>query len=96
VPNAGDDAKTIFLNHPTQILADDDRAAFSYRPHSEPDHSSQYGRRVMRHSAGQCVVAQYQVIALRDYAGLSDLRTTLTYIRSPDHLSRSPAYVLKY
>jgi integrase/recombinase XerD len=36
------------------------------------------------------------VIDLQDFAGHADPRTTLTYIRSRDRLSKSPAYVLKY
>jgi integrase/recombinase XerD len=36
------------------------------------------------------------VIDLQDFAGHADSRTTLTYIRSRDRLSRSSAYVLKY
>ena len=36
------------------------------------------------------------ILDLQDYAGHSDPRTTLTYIRSRDRLSKSPAYVLKY
>lgn len=33
---------------------------------------------------------------LQDFAGHSDPRTTLTYIRTRDRLSKSPAYVIKY
>jgi integrase/recombinase XerD len=36
------------------------------------------------------------VIDLQDFAGHADPRTTLTYIRSRDRLSKSPAYILKY
>src|SRR6185436_7032809 len=36
------------------------------------------------------------IIDLQDFAGHSDPRTTLTYIRSRDRLSKSPAYVLRY
>lgn len=36
------------------------------------------------------------VIDLQDFAGHADPRTTLTYIRSRDRLSKSPAYTLKY
>lgn len=36
------------------------------------------------------------IIDLQDYAGHSDPRTTLTYIRTRDRLSKSPAYVLRY
>ena len=36
------------------------------------------------------------VIDLQDFAGHADPRTTLTYIRNRDRLSRSPAYVLRY
>lgn len=36
------------------------------------------------------------VIDLQSFAGHSDPRTTLTYIRSRDRLSKSPAYVLRY
>jgi len=36
------------------------------------------------------------IIDLQDFAGHTDSRTTLTYIRSRDRLSKSPAYVLKY
>jgi integrase/recombinase XerD len=36
------------------------------------------------------------IIDLKDFAGHSDPRTTLSYIRSRDRLSKSPAYVLKY
>jgi integrase/recombinase XerD len=36
------------------------------------------------------------VIDLQDFAGHADPRTTLTYIRNRDRLSKSPAYVLKY
>ena len=36
------------------------------------------------------------IIDLQDFAGHADPRTTLTYIRSRDRLSRSPAYVLRY
>lgn len=35
-------------------------------------------------------------IDLQDFAGHADPRTTLTYIRSRDRLSKSPAYVLMY
>lgn len=36
------------------------------------------------------------IIDLQDYAGHSDPRTTLSYIRSRDRLTKSPAYVLRY
>lgn len=36
------------------------------------------------------------IIDLQDFAGHSDPRTTLTYVRTRDRLSKSPAYVLKY
>ncbi len=36
------------------------------------------------------------IINLQDFAGHADPRTTLTYIRNRDRLSKSPAYVLKY
>ena len=36
------------------------------------------------------------IIDLQDFAGHADPRTTLTYIRSRDRLTESPAYVLKY
>mgnify|MGYP001555946231 CR=1 FL=1 len=36
------------------------------------------------------------IIDLQDFAGPSDPRTTLTYIRTRDRLSKSPAYVLHY
>src|SRR4051794_13576821 len=36
------------------------------------------------------------IIDLQDFAGHAASRTTLTYIRSRDRLSKSPAYVLKY
>jgi integrase/recombinase XerD len=36
------------------------------------------------------------IIDLQHYAGHADLRTTLTYIRNRDRLSKSPAYTLKY
>jgi integrase/recombinase XerD len=36
------------------------------------------------------------VIDLQDFAGHADPRTTLTYIRTRDRLSKSPAYTLKY
>jgi integrase/recombinase XerD len=36
------------------------------------------------------------IIDLQDFAGHADPRTTLTYIRSRDRLSQSPAYVLRY
>lgn len=36
------------------------------------------------------------IIDLQDFAGHSDPRTTLTYIRNRDRLSKSPAYVLRY
>jgi integrase/recombinase XerD len=36
------------------------------------------------------------IINLQDFAGHVDLRTTLTYIRTRDRFSQSPAYVLKY
>ncbi len=36
------------------------------------------------------------IIDLQDYAGHADPRTTLTYIRSRDRMSKSPAYVLRY
>ena len=36
------------------------------------------------------------IIDLQDFAGHADPRTTLTYIRTRDRLSQSPAYVLKY
>ena len=36
------------------------------------------------------------ILDLQEFAGHADPRTTLTYIRSRDRLSKSPAYVLKY
>jgi integrase/recombinase XerD len=36
------------------------------------------------------------ILDLQDFAGHADPRTTLTYIRNRDRLSRSPAYVLRY
>jgi integrase/recombinase XerD len=36
------------------------------------------------------------ILDLQDFAGHSDPRTTLTYIRTRDRLSKSPAYVLAY
>ncbi len=36
------------------------------------------------------------ILDLQDFAGHADPRTTLTYIRNRDRLSKSPAYVLKY
>ncbi len=36
------------------------------------------------------------IIDLQDFAGHADPRTTLTYVRSRDRLSKSPAYVLRY
>jgi integrase/recombinase XerD len=36
------------------------------------------------------------IVDLQDWAGHADPRTTLTYIRNRDRLSRSPAYSLKY
>jgi integrase/recombinase XerD len=36
------------------------------------------------------------IIDLQEFAGHADPRTTLTYIRSRDRLSKSPAYVLMY
>ena len=36
------------------------------------------------------------IIDIQDFAGHSDPRTTLAYIRSRDRLSKSPAYVLNY
>ncbi len=36
------------------------------------------------------------ILELQSYAGHSDPRTTLAYIRARDRLSKSPAYVLKY
>jgi len=36
------------------------------------------------------------IVDLQDFAGHADPRTTLTYIRNRDRLSRSPAYVLRY
>lgn len=36
------------------------------------------------------------IVDLQDFAGHADPRTTLTYIRNRDRLSRCPAYVLKY
>ena len=36
------------------------------------------------------------LVDLQDFAGHSDPKTTLAYIRNRDRLSRSPAYVLKY
>jgi integrase/recombinase XerD len=36
------------------------------------------------------------IIDLQDFAGHADPRTTLTYIRNRDRLSKSPAYVLNY
>jgi integrase/recombinase XerD len=40
--------------------------------------------------------AECDIIDLQDFAGHADPRTTLTYIRSRDRLSKSPAYVLRY
>ena len=42
------------------------------------------------------VVGIADIVDLQDFAGHADPRTTLTYIRNRDRLSRSPAYVLKY
>lgn len=36
------------------------------------------------------------IVDLQDFAGHADPRTTLTYIRSRDRLSKSPAYLLRY
>ena len=36
------------------------------------------------------------IIDLQDFAGHADPRTTLSYIRSRDRLSKSPAYILHY
>ena len=36
------------------------------------------------------------IIELQEFAGHADPRTTLSYIRSGDRLSNSPAYSLKY
>jgi integrase/recombinase XerD len=36
------------------------------------------------------------IIDLQDFAGHADPRTTLTYIRSRDRLSKSPAYLIRY
>jgi integrase/recombinase XerD len=36
------------------------------------------------------------IIDLPDFAGHADPRTTLTYIRTSDWLSQSPAYVPRY
>jgi integrase/recombinase XerD len=36
------------------------------------------------------------IIDLQDFAGHADPRTTLTYIRTRDRLSKSPTYVLRY
>lgn len=36
------------------------------------------------------------IIDLQDFAGHADPRTTLSYIRTRDRLSKSPAYVLRY
>jgi integrase/recombinase XerD len=36
------------------------------------------------------------IVDLQDFAGHADPRTTLTYIRNRDRLSRSPAYLLKF
>lgn len=36
------------------------------------------------------------IIDLQDFAGHSDPRTTLTYIRNRDRLSKSPAYTIRY
>ena len=36
------------------------------------------------------------IIDLQDFAGHSDPRTTLCYIRNRDRLEESPAYVIKY
>lgn len=36
------------------------------------------------------------IIDLQDFAGHADPRTTLTYIRSRERLSKSPAYILRY
>jgi integrase/recombinase XerD len=36
------------------------------------------------------------ILDLQDFAGHADPRTTLSYIRSRDRLSKSPAHVLKY
>ena len=41
-------------------------------------------------------VGFYDIIDLQDFAGHADPRTTLSYIRTRDRLSKSPAYVLKY
>lgn len=36
------------------------------------------------------------LVDLQDFAGHADPRTTLTYIRNRDRLSKNPAYVLSY
>jgi integrase/recombinase XerD len=40
--------------------------------------------------------ADCDIIDLQDFAGHADPRTTLTYIRTRDRLSKSPAYLLRY
>lgn len=40
--------------------------------------------------------AECDIIDLQDFAGHADPRTTLTYIRTRDRLSKSPAYMLRY
>ena len=37
-----------------------------------------------------------EIIDLQSFPGHADPRTTLTYIRTRDRLSKSPAYVLNY
>ncbi len=38
----------------------------------------------------------WEILDLQDFAGHSDPKSTLTYIRSRDRMSKSPAYVLRY
>ena len=37
-----------------------------------------------------------EIIDVQDVAGHADPRTTLTYLRSRNHVSQSPTYVVKY
>lgn len=99
-----------FLFRPTKTARADGRDGFDRAPLARRSVQHLVSRYVHRaHLDSAVTVHSFRVTALttarergsdiidlQDFAGHADPRTTLTYIRSRDRLSKSPAYVLKY
>lgn len=98
------------LFRPRRAATKDDEARFASRPMTRRAVQKSVGELVRRlrldpnvsvHSLRVTALTTARergsdVIDLQDFAGHSDPRTTLTYIRNRDRLSKSPAYLLSY